>query len=326
MEVKEQKNYHSWYRVKKVVLAMGSLALLLIILVPPMIVYVATQSHVDYTGNRVEHPLQGIDKPEDFGLDAIEKTLVTEDGYKIWTSEVFVDRPKAVIVYLSGIQQPSVTYFYGHSKWMKSNGYATILLEVRGHGNSEGDRIGLGYEETADVAAVVNSIKKQEKYQDVPIVLHGVSMGGAIAINSMGIIEEVDGVIAMSAYSSFEDVVIDNMRTYHIPQFICAIEKPLIRSWLKFVFGDKIDDIKPIKQIENLGDRPALLIACSGDVEVPPINMQRLLDKAPANCESWLRDSWEHFIVQDCDFMNVEQDEEYCKRILDFLENRVARR
>jgi esterase/lipase len=324
MEVNEQKLYKNLRnRVMKSFIGTVSIIALLILLVPPIIVYFATQNHVEYMGSIEEHPLQDIYKPEDFDLDAVEKTLVTKDGFKIWMSEVFVDNPKAVIIYLSGILQPSVTYFYGHSKWMKSNGYATILLEVRGHGNSDGDRVCLGYDEVADVRAVVEYIKEQEKYQDVPIVFHGVSLGGAIAINSFGSIKEADGLIAMSAFSSFEDVVCDEMRNYNIPQFICDIEKPLVREWLKLVFGDKINEIKPIKQIENIGDRPALLIACTGDTEVPPVNMQRLLDKAPASCESWLRDSWEHFIVQECDFVNIEQDEEYCKKILDFMEKRI---
>jgi uncharacterized protein len=325
MEVKEQKVYKNvWNRVMKFLIVTTSIIALLILLVPAIIVYFATQNHVEYMGSTEKHPLQGIYKPNDFNLDAVEKTLTTEDGFKVWISEVFVDKPKAVIIYLSGIQQPSVTYFYGHSKWMRSKGYATILLEVRGHGKSDGNRVCLGYDEVADVKAVIGYIKEQEKYQGVPIVFHGVSMGGAIAINSFGFIKEADGLIAMSAYSSFEDVVCDEMRNYNVPQFICNIEKPLVRNWLKFVFGNKINEIKPIKQIENIGDRPALLIACTGDTEVPPINMQRLLDKAPANCESWLRDSWEHFIVQDCNFVNMEQDEEYCKKILEFLEKRVV--
>lgn len=325
MEIKEQKIYkNTWNRVMKSFIVAASIIILLILLVPPTIVYFATQKHVEYIGSIEKHPLQGIYKPEDFDLDALEMTLVTEDGVKIWISEVFVDNPKAVIIYLSGIQQPSVTYFYGHSKWMRNNGYATILLEVRGHGNSDGERICLGYDEVLDVKAVVEYIKEQEKYKDAPIVFHGVSMGGAIAINSFGSIEEADGLIAMSAYSSFEDVVYDAMRNYHIPQFICEMEKQLVRGWLKFVFGEKINMLKPVKQIANIGDRPALLIACTGDTEVPPVNMQRLLDKAPANCESWLRDSWEHFIVQDCNFVNMEQDEEYCKKILEFLEKRVV--
>jgi len=38
-------------------------------------------------------------------------------------------------------------------------------------------------------------------------------MGGAIAINAFGQLEDIDGQIAASAYSSFEDVVVDTMRT-----------------------------------------------------------------------------------------------------------------
>lgn len=47
---------------------------------------------------------------------------------------------------------------------MKEKGYASILLEVRGHGQSEGNQISLGYKETYDVDAVVKYIKSQEKY------------------------------------------------------------------------------------------------------------------------------------------------------------------
>lgn len=131
------------------------------------------------------------------------KNEKTQDGLNIWCSEIFVENPKAVIIYLTGIIQPSITYFYGHVEWMRENGIATILLEVRGHGQSDGKRICLGYEEVNDVRAVVDYIKSEEEYKDVPVILHGVSMGGAIAVNTFGQIDEVDALIAMSAYSSF---------------------------------------------------------------------------------------------------------------------------
>jgi hypothetical protein len=75
----------------------------------------------------------------------------------------------------------------------------------------------------------------------VPIVIHDVSMGGAIAVNAFGQIEDIAGLIAMSAYSS--DVMVEKMRQYHIQKLICAIEKPLIRLSLRAVFGDKVDEL-----------------------------------------------------------------------------------
>lgn len=298
--------------------------IVLLLVTPPIVVLFLTQGHVDYKGYATEeYPLQDIYHASHFELDAAELDLVTEDGYKIWASEVFAEQPKAVIIYLSGIRQPSVTYFYGHSKWMLSNGYASILLEVRGHGQSDGDQICMGYQEVADVKAVVDYIQSQQKYDNVPIVLHGVSMGGAVAVNSFGQIPEINGLIAMSAYSSAEDILCDSLRQYHIPQFICDIEKPLFRAASKLIFGDNADELRPIDQIKNAGDRPVFLIASLDDTSVPSVNTQRLIKNAP-DCNIWFRDSSDHFVIQGSDFINMEQDTEYCKKILGFLETQIA--
>lgn len=326
MDVINKKEIKHSKKTIKFCIGIACFLILLIFIAQPIIVYFITNNHVNYKGYvTADYPLQDIFTASDFDLETNEQTLLTQDGYKIWSSEVSIDHPKAVILYLSGIQQPSVTYFYGHAKWMKKNGFASILIEVRGHGKSDGNRVCLGYEEVADVKAVVDYIKKQDKYKNVPIVLQGVSMGGAIAINAFGQIKEIDGLIAMSAYSSFEDVVYDTICSKGVPAFIAAIERPMIHLGLRVVFGDKVNVFSPIRQVENIGERPALFIASADDKEVPPVNMKRILEKAPAHCESWLRDSWAHFIVNDCDFVNMEQDTEYCARILTFLETKVVK-
>lgn len=299
--------------------------ILILLAVPPIVVHFTTYGHVDY-GVIEDHPLQKMYTASDFDLTSNDMMLTTQDNYSVWVSEVSAENPKAVIIYLSGIRQPSVTYFYGHAKWMQENGYASFLLEVRGHGHSSGDRVCLGYEEVNDVRAVVDYIKQQDCYTDVPIVIHGVSMGGSIAVNAFGQIDDIAGLIAMSVYSSFEDVMVETMRQYHIPGFICEIEKPLIRLSLRAVFGNKVDELKPIKQVENIGERPALFIASANDTEVLPDNMERLLEAAPSQCEGWLRDSDHvgHFIVMNHDIENVDQDSEYCEKILSFLEEKIV--
>ncbi|WP_105616460.1 alpha/beta hydrolase [Vallitalea okinawensis] len=305
-------------RIKNVFIGILVLSIIVLFIIPIIIISQSKQK-VTYEGNLSENPLQHIYDANDFGLNVNEMKLTTDDGLKVWVSEVLTPNPKGIIIYLTGIRQPSVTYFYGHSKWMKDEGYASILLEVRGHGNSEGEEVCLGYKEVLDTKAVVDYIKGQEKYDNLPIIVHGVSMGGAVAINSFGSLKDIDGLIAMSAYSSFEDVVYDTMIEYNIPSFICEIEKLITSFYLTLVFGDEFKDMRPINQIGNMDNRPALLIACTGDSEVQAENMHRLLKVASSNCEWWLRDSWEHFIIKDCDFINMEQDKEYCDRILEFI-------
>ncbi len=312
--------------IKWVIITLVGLIAIILLIVPIIIIQQATKGPVQYLGYTTEdYPMQDIYTDQDFGLAAKQQHLTTEDDIKVWISEIEASSPKGVVIYLSGIQQPSVTYFYGHSKWLKDKDFASILLEVRGHGQSEGNRVALGYEEVADVQAVVDYIRSQEKYSEVPIILHGVSMGGSVAINAFGQIPEIDGLIAMSAYSSFPDVLYEMMLNFGVPPFLAQFEKSLVELYLPLFFNETVHEQTPIKQIQNVGERPAFLIACTGDTEVQPTNMERLLSVAPDHTESWLKDSWEHFIVKDCDFENMEEDQEYCDRILSFLEKVAAK-
>ncbi len=315
--------------IKKIikVFAITMIIMFFLLIVAPFIaIPFFVNRHVDYWGySNANYPMKDIYQASDYGLIEDQMNLETEDGFNVWISEIYTERPKAVIIYLTGIIQPSVTYFYGHAKYMKENGYASILLEVRGHGNSDGNQICLGYEETNDVKTVVEYIKSEEKYNGVPIVLQGVSMGGTIAVNAFGQDEDIDVLIAMSVYSSFEEVSMDIADKYGVPKFIQVFEKPLIQTALKMVFGSNaVNHIKPIEQIHNTKGRPVMLIACSDDAEVPSVSTQRL-KKANPEVQMWIRDSWEHFIVQNCDFVNVEQDKEYCSRILNFIEKQCGR-
>lgn len=308
---------------KKVILITVAIVSFVFIILPSIVIYVFVNRHVSYTGNTAPpYPLQGIYSAKDFGISSKELNIVTEDNIDLWVSEVSVESPKAVIIYISGILQPSVTYYYGHAKWMRENGYASFLLELRGHGNSEGDKICLGYEETKDVKALITYIKGQEKYKDTPIVLQGVSMGGAVAVNAFGSIEDISGLIAMSAYSSFEDVIYDYMHNNHVPNGISNFGKFITRIGLCFNFGNKINTMKPINQIQNSNDRPVFLIASNKDTSVSYQNTLRLKEKV-ADCEVWIRDSDAHFIIENTDFINFEQDEEYCNKILQFLEEKI---
>ncbi|MBH1941553.1 alpha/beta fold hydrolase [Mobilitalea sibirica] len=305
-----------------VIILLASMVLLMI--TPFIVIPIFVNRHVNYLGYELEsRPLQDIYEASDFGIEETRRYLITEDGYRLWTSEIYREQPKAIIIYISGMTQPSVTYFYGHAAFMKEKGYASLLLEVRGHGNSEGDRICLGYEEVKDVRAAVRFIRNDPRYQDVPIVLLGVSMGGAITINSLGQIEEIDAAIALSAYSSFEEVVLDHMESYGFPGFIRVLVKPSIQAALKLEFGNEaVKHMKPAKQIKNAKERPVLLIACDGDSLVPVKNLKRL-EKMNPQVETWLRYSKEHMVLKDGDYKKMAEDTEYCEKILSFLENKV---
>lgn len=148
---------------------------------------------------------------EDVGIEAKHFFVITDDELKISAYEVPVENPKAIIICMSGIYNPSATAYFGHARFFKENNYATILFDMRAHGEREGDMICLGYKEHLDTKAIVKHTKADSAYSNIPIVVFGLSMGGATAINSIGEIPEISGLISLSAFSSWEDVFCELM-------------------------------------------------------------------------------------------------------------------
>ncbi|MFN7253475.1 MAG: alpha/beta hydrolase [Anaerobacillus sp.] len=258
----------------------------------------------------------------DFGIESKELSLTTEDGYRISAFQVDVNSPKGIVIFISGIHNPSVTAFFGHAKLLSENGYASILYDMRAHGKSEGEVISLGHLETLDTQAVVDYIRSQKKYSDLPIIVYGLSMGGAVAINSTGQIPEISGLISISAYSSWEDVFIENMALSGAPKWLTIIQKPFVKLYTVYKYGLNTADIYPKKQIENLGDRPALIMHSTEDSQIDISNFERIIAQAPSHVETWTRDGDYHFFTTD--FLHPENDKEYAQRVLMFLDSHFS--
>jgi len=291
-------------------------AVLAVFVVPPAVLLAVVHQHIDYRGN---HLLKEVHSATDYGLTETVYTLHTADGETLWCAEVAAEEPKAAVIFLAGITKPSVTQFYGHAAWLRELGFSSFLLEVRAHGRSSGDRVGLGYTETADVRAAVEYIRSCPEYAEIPLLVWGVSMGGAIALNAFGQIPEINGCIAMSPYASFPMEISSQMERYGVPAPVRAIELWMLDSILEWLYGEEaVTACRPEVQIQNVGDRPVLLIACEKDLVVPVGNTYHLKEKNPA-AEVWIRGSSDHFVVKDNDFAAVAEDAEYCGRVLSWL-------
>lgn len=63
-------------------------------------------------------------------------------------------------------------------------GYNVLVPDLRGHGQSEGDYIGMGWDDRLDIVAWIDSLL--EENEDYNIILYGVSMGAATVMNTTG--------------------------------------------------------------------------------------------------------------------------------------------
>ena len=258
---------------------------------------------------------------EEFGIEAEHFFVTTEDGLRISAYEVPVENPKAVIICMSGIHNPSVTAFFGHARLFRGNQYATILFDMRAHGESEGNMICLGYKEYLDAKAIVKHIKEDPAYQDIPVVIFGVSMGGTTAINAMGEIPEIDGLISIAAFSAWEDVFYELM-AFQSPVFLAKMVKPFVPLVTVLKYKVNVWKIKPVKEIQKLGNRPALIMHTKGDTQVPFASFERIMRHAPSHVQTFIREDDMHFMTEN--FTEPEKDTEYAATILGFLDSGLA--
>ena len=83
-------------------------------------------------------------------------------------------------------------------------GWNVLLPDQRGHGRSEGNYVGWGYDERLDVLGWVNWIVRKDP--DAEILLHGVSMGGATVLMATGGVlpKQVKAAVSDCSYTSIE--------------------------------------------------------------------------------------------------------------------------
>ncbi|HHY10243.1 MAG TPA: alpha/beta hydrolase [Firmicutes bacterium] len=285
-------------------------SLVIIAFLPAMVTRSLINPHVDF---------EEVYAAADYGLAAKELELITKDGLTLAAWEVAVKEPRAVLIFVSDMREPSVTAFFGHARFLKEHGYASILVEMRAHGASEGEQIGLGYAEHLDILAALDYSKAQAAYQGVPVIPFGLGLGGSAAINAVGLYPELAGFISIAAFSTWPDLFRDNLYFSGAPFLLALAEKPFANLYILFKFGWSKRNITPQKQIAKLGERPALLMHSQGDEQVSYLNLERLLLSAPRHVEVFFREGSQHHFSEN--LLDPGQDKEYAARLLSFLES-----
>lgn len=300
--------------LKWAVIVVGVVYSLIVFVAPAVLLHLLCDKHVTY--HRVY-------RAEEAGLpDPDTLRLTTADGFRIHTLEVKPEgEVKGAVICLSGIENPSVTAFYGHAREFCELGLITLMPDVRGHGDSNGDRICLAYHETADVKAVTEYAKAT--YADIPVIVMGLSMGGGIAIRSIGENDDIDALITLSAYSSVQDFM-----GWQFGRFITPVlgypVKLITALYAGLKFGVNGFNATPLEAIGNLHGRPALMMQSRDDSQVPFICFERLTEKAATvsdDIRTYVVDGDEHFISGS--FGMPEEDTAYNSVLLEFVRNIV---
>ncbi len=164
-----------------------------------------------------------------------------------------------------------------HAKFFHEQGYEVLLLDLRAHGESEGNYVGFGILDRFDTLEWIRW--GRERFgADVKIVLHGTSMGGATVLMALGlpeIQETVSAVIADCAYTSPADIFSHVIqKDYHLPP---APIIALTSAYSQSAAGYRFDTCSTLETLKD-NRVPVLFIHGREDKFVPTWMSQKNFD------------------------------------------------
>lgn len=198
----------------------------------------------------------------DSGYESLYRT--SKDGLKLHNYLLKNNSNKWVITVHGYTSEGKLMSNYG--KKFYDMGYNVLIPDLRGHGMSEGDYIGMGWDERLDIIDLINYIIDVDK--DSEIVLFGVSMGAATVMNVSGenLPSNVKAIIEDCGYTSAWDQFSYQLdELFGLPPFPMMHTASLIG---KFRAGYWLKDASPLEQVKK-SKTPTLFIHGDKDDFVP---------------------------------------------------------
>ncbi len=241
------------------------------------------------------------------GLTYQDITLITSDEYHISAWYVPGTRPEAVIL-VHGIHA-NRDFLLPQALMLTQAGYHLIMLDMRGHGRSEGIQLTYGYKEALDVVAAVDYLAAIPDIKHIGVLGH--SLGGAAAVRAAGLDPRIEAIIIQSSFSSLARVVDERFdKSMVLPKQPFA---PVIIALAELKTDASMSVVDSARTLATMPPRPVLLIHGADDTFLPVHHAQQMFDAA--------REPKEFFFISGVGHGNpmVGHEAEYTERVLTFL-------
>ena len=169
-------------------------------------------------------------------------------------------------------------------------GFAILVFDFRGHGQSTPAPLSMGYYEQRDVLGAVDFLRSGPMpYPDLgrpkAIGGWGISVGGDALIYAAAQEPAIQAIVVDSAYATMAEYMEPAFGKFFI--FI-----PGARYSEMMLYGLDYTDIRPVDVIARIAPRPVFLIQGAADIAIVPSNMTQLAaaaESAPdAHVQTWL--------------------------------------
>ncbi len=217
-----------------------------------------------------------------------EISLTTGDDLKISGWYIPGRQPHAIIL-VHGIDG-NRTGVLPEAAILAEAGYHLALIDLRGHGQSEGNEATYGYREALDVQAAIDYLDARPEIEQIGAL--GTSYGGAAVARAAAIDPRLRAVVIESSFSSLPDAVEDAFDDRSIfPRWPFA---PLLVALAERRVGLEISQVDSARDLATIHPRPVLIIHGTNDHLFPPYHAQKMYQAAQEPKELWLIEGLGH--------------------------------
>ena len=219
-----------------------------------------------------------------------EEIWLSSEGLRLraWLLRGDPERAAAVVVHGLG---DSIESYAGVARRFRARGHTVLLLELRGHGRSQGERTTLGGREREDVRAALEWLRVQN-LATRGFIASGVSMGAVAILRAAADREDVHAAIAEAPYDSFRETMAHHARLlYGLPRWLPVVPMAIaVAEWRTGFRADDVDSVAAARRLHS----PLLLIVDGADPRMPEAVVRRILDAHRGPKRLWVAEGEPH--------------------------------
>ncbi|MCI8531195.1 MAG: alpha/beta hydrolase [Lachnospiraceae bacterium] len=192
---------------------------------------------------------------------------LSEDGLKLHATWFPTGDQKKTVICFHGYTSQGMSDYIGLSDYYMKRGFSMLLVDERSHGDSEGEYIGFGCLDRMDALGWIDWLIGRCG-EDMEILLHGTSMGGATVLMASGLElpKQVKGIVSDCGFTSAKEVFTHVLHSmYHLPAFPMIQIASLVNR-KKAGYG--LDECNAAREVRK-AEVPILLIHGAADTFVP---------------------------------------------------------